>query len=57
LFEQHVRDAMVVRRAVTLGLPVNMVNASADSGGESTVVDDYRQVAMELIRHGDSIND
>ncbi|MCF3651909.1 ParA family protein [Synoicihabitans lomoniglobus] len=57
LFEQHVRDAMVVRRAVTLGLPVNLVNASADSSGESTVVDDYRKVAMELIRHGDGITD
>src|SRR5690606_4335167 len=54
LFEQHVRDAMVVRRAVTLGLPVPLVNATAgaDAGGEQTVVDDYRRVATELIRHG-----
>ncbi len=53
LFNQQVRDAMVVRRAVTLGLPVNLVNATAEGGGEKTVVDDYHGVATELIRHGD----
>ena len=57
LFEQQVRDAMVVRRAVTLGLPVTLVNAGAEGGGEETVVDDYRKVAMEMIRLGDEITD
>lgn len=52
LFSQQVRDAMIVRRAVTLGLPVVLVNPGADTGGEETVVDDYRNLAAELIRHG-----
>lgn len=55
LFDQQVRDAMVVRRAVTLGLPVNLIKATASE--EETVVDDYRKVAGELIRHGDRVND
>ena len=53
----HVRDAMVVRRAVTLGLPVNLVKAAAEGTEEETVVDDYRKVASELVRHGDRVND
>ncbi len=57
LFNQQVRDAMVVRRAVTLGLPVVMVNASAEAAGEKTVVDDYRGVASEMIRLGDDLTD
>jgi len=57
LFDQQVRDAMVVRRAVTLGLPVNLVKATAEGSEEETVVDDYRKVAMELVRHGDRVND
>ncbi len=57
LFNQHVRDAMVVRRAVTLGLPVVLVNATAEGSGEKTVVDDYRSVAAELIRLGADIID
>ena len=57
LFDQHVRDAMVVRRAVTLGLPVNLVKAAAEGTEEETVVDDYSKVASELVRHGDRVND
>lgn len=57
LFENHVRDAMVVRRAVTLGLPVNLVKAAAESGAEETVVDDYKNVAIELMRQGDRVNE
>jgi len=57
LFNQVVRDAMVVRRAVTLGLPVNLVKATAEGTEEQTVVDDYHQVASELLRHGDRVND
>ncbi len=57
LFDQQVRDAMVVRRAVTLGLPVNLVKAAAEGTEEETVVDDYRRVAAELVRHGDRVNE
>lgn len=56
LFEHHVRDAMVVRRAVTLGLPVNLVKATAEGTEEETVVDDYQKVASELVRHGDRLD-
>ena len=45
---------MVVRRAVTLGLPVNLVaQESATSDGDN-VVGDYRKLAAELIHHGDA---
>lgn len=56
LFENHVRDAMVVRRAVTLGLPVNLVKATAEGTEEETVVDDYQKIASELVRHGDRLD-
>lgn len=46
IFNSHVRDAIIVRRAVTLGLPVNLVgNVKA----EESVKDDYSIVAEELI--------
>ena len=50
IFTSQVRDATVVRRAVTLGLPVPLVaaNSAADSGG---IVGDYRAVARELHQH------
>lgn len=57
LFENHVRDAMVVRRAVTLGLPVNLVKGTAEPGAEETVVDDYKKIAAELVRQGARVND
>lgn len=54
IFDTQVRDAMVVRRAVTLGLPVNLVGQDgADENSQDNVVSDYRQLANELIRHGD----
>ena len=56
LFENHVRDAMIVRRAVTLGLPVNLVKATAEAGEEETVVDDYSKIASELLRQGERVN-
>jgi chromosome partitioning protein len=56
LFSQHVRDAMVVRRAVTLGLPVNLVKATAEGSEEETVVDDYQKIASELVRHGERVD-
>lgn len=57
LFENHVRDAMIVRRAVTLGLPVNLVKAPAEEGEEETVIDDYSKIASELIRQGERVNE
>jgi chromosome partitioning protein len=56
LFVNHVRDAMVVRRAVTLGLPVILVGTGSESGEQNNVVDDYRKVALELMNMGDSIS-
>jgi len=54
IFDTQIRDAMVVRRAVTLGLPVNLVaQESATSDGDN-VVGDYRKLAAELIHHGDA---
>ncbi len=55
IFDTQVRDAMVVRRAVTLGLPVNLVGQDgADENSQDNVVHDYRQLANELIRHGET---
>lgn len=53
IFDAQIRDAMVVRRAVALGLPVALVSAeSAEAGGTSdNVVSDYRKVAAELLQH------
>lgn len=53
IFDAQIRDAMIVRRAVTLGLPVTLVaqDAAADS---DNVARDYRQLADELIRHADT---
>ncbi|MBL9186479.1 MAG: AAA family ATPase [Opitutaceae bacterium] len=53
IFDAQIRDAMVVRRAVALGLPVALVSSeSADSAaaGEN-VINDYRKVAAELLQH------
>lgn len=54
LFETQIRDAMIVRRAVTLGLPVNLVARDAAPADADNVVRDYRQLAAELIRQGDA---
>ncbi|MBI5380937.1 MAG: AAA family ATPase [Opitutae bacterium] len=50
IFEAQVRDAMVVRRAVTLGLPVILVGQEASEEAQDNVVNDYRKVAAELLR-------
>jgi chromosome partitioning protein len=51
IFNTQVRDAMVVRRSVALGLPVILVgNETATDAGE-TVANDYRKLATELIQH------
>lgn len=53
IFESQIRDATVVRRAVTLGLPVTFVGQVANE--EDSVVTDYRRFATELDRHQDLI--
>lgn len=47
IFESFVRDAMVVRRAVALGLPVNLLGQEA--GGDN-VVRDFERAAEEILR-------
>lgn len=48
IFTTQVRDATVVRRAVTLGLPVPIV--SADSGADSEgIVGDYQAMTREIL--------
>jgi chromosome partitioning protein len=49
IFESFVRDAMVVRRAVALGLPVNLLGQ--ESANDDNVVRDYERVADELLRN------
>lgn len=46
IFDSQVRDAIVVRRAVTLGLPVGLVSNVKQ---EESVRDDYKIVAQELL--------
>ena len=53
LFESQVRDAMVVRRAVTLGLPVNLISQVASDESQDNVLGDYKRVAAELVRHAE----
>ncbi|MEX2044225.1 MAG: AAA family ATPase [Opitutus sp.] len=52
IFETQIRDAMVVRRAVALGLPVALVSAEAVDGGAGgdNVINDYRRLATEIIQ-------
>lgn len=53
IFDAMVRDAMVVRRAVTLGLPVGLVSHDQAAEDQDNVVNDYRKVAAELVRQQD----
>ncbi|MEM1221311.1 MAG: AAA family ATPase [Verrucomicrobiota bacterium] len=46
IFDAQVRDAIVVRRAVTLGLPVSKVG---NLDNDDSVREDYRRVAEELL--------
>ncbi|WP_269526474.1 ParA family protein [Coraliomargarita parva] len=46
IFDHQVRDAIVVRRAVTLGMPVSLVSNMAS---EDSVQDDYKNVAEEIL--------
>jgi chromosome partitioning protein len=50
IFTTQIRDAMVVRRSVALGLPVILVGTdSADS--TDSVTNDYRKLANEISQH------
>ncbi len=49
----QIRDAMVVRRAVTLGLPVSLVGTEASEA--DSVVNDYRLLAGEIVEHSPSV--
>ncbi len=53
IFEAQIRDAMVVRRSVALGLPVVLVSAEATDAGPAgdNVITDYRKLAHELVQH------
>jgi len=53
IFQHQVRDAIVVRRAVTLGLPVNLVGQSSEE--TDNVISDYADVAQEIIDHGETL--
>jgi chromosome partitioning protein len=48
IFDAFVRDAMVVRRAVALGLPVNLLGQEA--AGDN-VIRDFERVAEEILRN------
>src|SRR6185436_6648557 len=54
IFDTQIRDAMVVRRAVALGLPVMLVGADAVEGGApgDSVINDYKKLANEIVQHG-----
>ncbi len=49
IFGTQIRDAMVVRRAVTLGLPVLLVGTEGTE--EDSVANDYLKLAGEIIDH------
>ncbi len=51
IFDTQIRDAMVVRRAVTLGLPVNLIGQEPSDHIRDNVVQDYRRLAAEIERH------
>jgi chromosome partitioning protein len=50
ILDSQIRDATVVRRAVTLGLPVNLLGSEADSNDQ--VGGDYRRLTEEIIEQG-----
>ncbi len=47
----QIRDAMVVRRAVTLGLPVNLIGQENTDPTRENVVSDYYALAEEIDQH------
>lgn len=50
IFNTQIRDAMVVRRSVALGLPVILVGSEAADAADS-VTSDYRKLSMEVNEH------
>jgi chromosome partitioning protein len=50
IFSTQIRDAMVVRRSVALGLPVILVGSDTAENVDS-VTNDYRKLATELAQH------
>lgn len=50
IFKSQVRDATIVRRAVTLGLPVALVSAET-SGDSAGIIADYRALSREILLH------
>jgi len=53
IFDTQIRDAMIVRRAVALGLPVSLVSSETTDAGPSgdNVITDYRKLAAEIAQH------
>ncbi len=52
IFQAQIRDAMVVRRAVALGLPVTLLQGDAEGAGtDDNVVGDYQRCAAEMMEH------
>ncbi|MBP6506383.1 MAG: AAA family ATPase [Opitutaceae bacterium] len=54
IFETQIRDAMIVRRAVALGLPVILVTQEAADATQDNVLNDFRRLASEIVRQGGS---
>jgi chromosome partitioning protein len=56
IFDTQIRDAMVVRRAVALGLPVMLVSADVAEAGATgdNVIGDYRKLAGEIVQQAAS---
>lgn len=50
IFQTQIRDAMVVRRAVTLGLPVVLISQDAADPAQDNVVNDYRRMTQEMLQ-------
>jgi chromosome partitioning protein len=50
ILEAQIRDAMVVRRAVTLGLPVVLISQDAADPSQDNVVNDYRRMTAEILQ-------
>jgi chromosome partitioning protein len=54
IFDTQIRDAMIVRRAVALGLPVILVTQEAADATQDSVLNDFRRLAAEIVRQGGS---
>jgi chromosome partitioning protein len=54
IFETQVRDATVVRRAVTLGLPINRVGSTTEE--PDSVAGDFLRVAKEIMGMGEQLD-